>query len=734
MRVETERLEAEEQRLREAEERVLRRMQLIDTDETVRRTQEGLAEAQALEYQNDRWERYMRCDGLPDPLTRQEVTAYLNSWRESPIEVETHLEVMRRTDQVLRVIDDLQRHVRDKAYGDGELSEDMATILQQYQDTQTAKLDVATYNVLTDLRPHIDLETNTVQFCSLGTHISLALWSNCSKNLKNKGYLFQDLGVRFELPKQLMDKDIAVRIMRTEYDHVSKFCRTKKMLDLAEFRAREALSDVILEEDVRLQREQEEAERAAIEKAEREAAEAAAEAAAAAAAAAKEKRRPGFMSAGSSRSASPAKSSVASSPAKSPGGKKKKGKKGKKGKKSKSRSPKRKTATPAPEPEPEPPVVKVASLLMVTDKEEVNLRRYRVIGGLIHFDLLDIPPQPKVVGDWTLRAIDEPQTVRRYAFRADYQPPPPPESQANRRREPEQIEREIRQQEAELQKLIAVSVDLPDTTLWFEPPFFVRWDDERTFWSTEGFYDSRYNEETYVLQSRTLRLGLFGLAVNRFSNLPYQSWAFTPTGVASAELSITAAVATVHLLVQDDLVSLIQVTGGSSDCLEAFYKQPMKPEKLKQVMQRHGLDLFPEEDSYLYIEGSSLKHQPCEKHLYWCMALVGNAYGFSSSRWNLLAGADNLVLQFREMLSEQLQGNPALLLVRPRKTTIVECLETSQAWADAEAPGMPYFADLYHLVEGLGSQEARARLEAAPCTFVDCLHTLFTSTRLLSYS
>ena len=45
-----------------------------------------------------------------------------------------------------------------------------------------------------------------------------------------------------------------------------------------------------------------------------------------------------------------------------------------------------------------------------------------------------------------------------------------------------------------------------------------------------------------------------------------------------------------------------------------------------------------------------------------------------------------------------------------------------------------YLADLYHLVECLGSEEARARMEAAPCTFVDCLHTLFTATRLLSYS
>ena len=47
---------------------------------------------------------------------------------------------------------------------------------------------------------------------------------------------------------------------------------------------------------------------------------------------------------------------------------------------------------------------------------------------------------------------------------------------------------------------------------------------------------------------------------------------------------------------------------------------------------------------------------------------------------------------------------------------------------------LQYFADLYHLVESLGSEEARARVQAAPCTFVNCLHTLFTATRLLSYS
>ena len=53
-----------------------------------------------------------------------------------------------------------------------------------------------------------------------------------------------------------------------------------------------------------------------------------------------------------------------------------------------------------------------------------------------------------------------------------------------------------------------------------------------------------------VRQARTLRLGLFGLAVNRFSNLPYQNWSYAPTGPASAELTIAAAVASVRMTVQ----------------------------------------------------------------------------------------------------------------------------------------------------------------------------------------
>ena len=36
------------------------------------------------------------------------------------------------------------------------------------------------------------------------------------------------------------------------------------------------------------------------------------------------------------------------------------------------------------------------------DDDVVDLRAYAVLGGVFHFNLLHLPPQPKVVKDWTI--------------------------------------------------------------------------------------------------------------------------------------------------------------------------------------------------------------------------------------------------------------------------------------------------------------------------------------------
>jgi len=68
-----------------------------------------------------------------------------------------------------------------------------------------------------------------------------------------------------------------------------------------------------------------------------------------------------------------------------------------------------------------------------------------------------------------------------------------------------------------------------------------------------------------------------------------------------------------------------------------------------------GVDLFPLHDAYCYIDGATPKHRAAEDHLYHCMALLSTSHSFSWSRWNLLAGRRNMVLQMKEFLEKKRQ-------------------------------------------------------------------------------
>ena len=70
-------------------------------------------------------------------------------------------------------------------------------------------------------------------------------------------------------------------------------------------------------------------------------------------------------------------------------------------------------------------------------------------------------------------------------------------------------------------------------------------------------------------------------------------------------------------------------------------------ENLLQTLEFYGIKLFPNRDSYCYVDGLPLKDRPTEQHLYKSMALTCTVYNTAWSRWNLLAGEYNLVFQLK---------------------------------------------------------------------------------------
>ena len=86
------------------------------------------------------------------------------------------------------------------------------------------------HSLLRDVSPMVDQENNVLQYFLSSDLVSLGLWGNVvAKNLRVKGTNFESLGFGFELPADLIGNVFAVRVMRVEYDHYSKICRSYKI-------------------------------------------------------------------------------------------------------------------------------------------------------------------------------------------------------------------------------------------------------------------------------------------------------------------------------------------------------------------------------------------------------------------------------------------------------------------------------------------------------------------------
>lgn len=72
-----------------------------------------------------------------------------------------------------------------------------------------------------------------------------------------------------------------------------------------------------------------------------------------------------------------------------------------------------------------------------------------------------------------------PVQLKKKVFHYPYRPPPPPK--AGQRRQPEEVELEIKLMEENMEKMVLVNVDLPDSVSWFEPPTVCRFETDEEF-------------------------------------------------------------------------------------------------------------------------------------------------------------------------------------------------------------------------------------------------------------
>ncbi|XP_076379526.1 dynein axonemal intermediate chain 7 isoform X2 [Megalopta genalis] len=372
-------------------------------------------------------------------------------------------------------------------------------------------------------------------------------------------------------------------------------------------------------------------------------------------------------------------------------------------------------------------------------KNEVNLRKYTVLGGVFRVDLIHQPPQPKDLGeDTSLTTLELPKEPRFAVFSRRYEPPQPaPDSE----RTPEVIEAEMKALETAMESLLLITVQLPDTVFWFEPPLVAHWIPEKKVWSTRDIHDIKYNEEKQTIAFRSGKLGVHGLAANKFANLPFQSWELKPEvrkngrNFGGVVLNVTAA--TIQAEFVEDRVCLNSFAGGSSTPLKQMLGEFLELDTLIERMQRIGCDLFPERDAASYLKGLPMKHPVAEKHLRDCMALLSTGYVFAWSRWNATRSFWEIVVQFKEVHGCVAKERTNLtLLVTPWRTMRVRCTEVSPEFSDLplEDEDDKFYADLYQLAMNTAGIKTRILIEQISFKLVSTVAQLLERTNVISMS
>lgn len=259
---------------------------------------------------------------------------------------------------------------------------------------------------------------------------------------------------------------------------------------------------------------------------------------------------------------------------------------------------------------------------------------------------------------------------------------------------------------------------------------------------------------------RAGRTGSFGLAVNRYTNFPFQSWEVRPAGGGGMVLSVTAATVLVEFAVRGDRAAMVQLQNATTVALQEMIGAYHRPDRLVRLLRRGGVNLFPEPDALHYVDGRRPpKHAVAERHTYRCMAALSGTHQFAASRWNAHAPADRMVFQMKEMpaarpdvaaAGEDDDGEEggvgaggggvvgggagggtsvpyAMVMVTPERAVLLRCTEVSQAFSeDPMNAGAPFAPDLYAL--------AATNADVVDFDTVQTLFYLMDKIKFLSYS
>ncbi|KAF4114651.1 dynein axonemal intermediate chain 7 isoform X3 [Onychostoma macrolepis] len=684
-RLERERIEQEKQEQLELKDRERREDELNELRHILDENHSAVTAWESEHRDKAKWERYMRCDGSPDPSVQPEINSFISLWREdSETQIQRVLENCALALQLTNELDFLLSEGPDPS------------VPQQYRETLLClqslihcKLNQATEELLKSASSHSDIETGNMQTSVQDENITLCLWANLNKNPRFKGFRFEEVGLGFELPKPLAVIDIAVRILHTRHDHLShhseqeQLQRRRSMMEAVLTPPIESIATV---QDEKMEGEGDEG----------------------------ESSKPVEEDSRSVRSDSRKRSAVSVISAKEG----------------------RKSSSVKPLEEGECQMEEITTTLEadqngsdsspaepVIDSSEVHivdLQQFTPLGGVFYFDVFHLPPQSHIVKGWEMRELLE----------TGLQVFPYPTEQSCAQSSTSVRLDEHSSTVASLP--VGVTVALPDSILFLEDPHVARWDPIGQHWRADFISEASYDAETRSISFEMNAFYAFTLLQESYINMPFQSWELRPLGQDSALFTITGALIEVSITVKGKQCMLHMEETKNLDHLLGKW---MSPSDLQKAMQRAGINIFVNEYSDKYVSINS-KDPLIEHTVYEQMALMSSAVAFSWSRWNTQCGQEHLVLQ----ACEQLEAGPvaeeawSLYLLGAQRNQHLKMKEHNDSFSPELAEGSEFHSTFLHMLRQDMSTEGQARVRQSHYLYTDTVQRLLCATRVLTYS
>ncbi|NXW40734.1 CASC1 protein, partial [Nyctiprogne leucopyga] len=679
------RLQAEQEAARLEKERIEQeQMEKLKAKDQERRESE-LAELHSLEqkfvsaqqWKRDsraqaKWEHYLSCDGSPDPTVLQEINTFMSLWREDQNE-DIQL-VMEKGEQVLNLIEKLQFVLLDTPPSEITAKETVQyqESIQELQNLLQLKYDGATEHVLKTGNTYEESDTGNMEAVIKDRNVTFCIWVNLMKEVRFKQHTFCDVQHGFDLPKSLAVSSVAVRILHTQYDHLSPLwlqCQNVPTLEVLDSKELTQPS----KDNVEKSEEEEK----------------------------KAREEPNIPT--EEETCSDRRKSAVSFTENSNG-----------------RADINETEE---EIEKKSDILDIPSQVQeallqeeMNEKEEaipveniVDLQQFVPVGGVYHIDALQLPPQAKQIQDWSMVEVRD---AGLEAF------PYPPEEAEDATLAP-----------------IRVTLRLPDSVIYFQDPVVARWDPTGQQWRTGGISNITYETQDRSITFEMGAFHTIALLQDAHLNMPYQAWELRPAGTDAALFVVTTGFVTVHIQIKGNQCMLSSVVVEEKDVLSHVTGKWLSPLDLRAALKKAGVNIFPGEYSHKYVSVNK-KAPLVEVRAYQQMALVASAFAFAWSKWNQEAGQEQVVFKVSEHLKADSGEDKdwSLYMFDGQKAQKLKITETSEAFSEELEEDSEFHSTIYHMLKDFASKEAIDKVQTAGFLFIDVVYQLLLATRVLTYS